>query len=860
MNKSYDFKNIEQNWQNLWKEKNLFSFNQNSTKEKFYILEMLPYPSGNLHVGHLRNYVLGDVTARYKRMKNFEVIHPMGFDAFGLPAENAALKGNIHPKDWTLKNIATMKEQLQKIGLSYDWSGDVVTCDPSYYKHSQKIFIDFVKNGLAYQKESYVNWDPVDQTVLANEQVIDGRGWRSGSLVEKKKLKQWFLKVSDFSDELLSELKNLKGWDSRVLSMQEKWIGKSYGASIKFYSICKKYEVEVYTTKPETIFGASFVGVSPNHPIANKIAQENSDIAKFISDHNKKNISDRNIDEIEKEGIDTGIKIQHPFLEKVELPLYLANFILADYGTGAIFACPAHDQRDFDFAQKYNLPIKQVISSQQEDENLPFLELGKTIINSEIINGLSPEKAKEKIIVELEKRGIGSKKTNYKLRDWGISRQRYWGCPIPIIYLEDGSIQTVPEENLPVTLPEDVSFKKKNGNPLDHHPKWKFTNYKGQKAIRETDTFDTFFESSWYFFRYLDAKNKDKAFAAEFANKLMPVDQYIGGIEHAVLHLLYARFFTKALKKCGYLDCDEPFKNLLTQGMVCHKTYQDENGDWLMPDEVKKTENGLTYKETGKRVLEGRSEKMSKSKKNIIEPIKLIEKYGADVSRFFILSDTPPEKNFEWNDNAIEGSWRYINKIWKLCNEFCDIGKNIEFNNLQKKIHQELQIKPLNKEQLELLNFLNKLIFMIEEDLKKMMFNCVIAKIRELSNFVEKFKINDEKDRELVFFTLSNIILFLHPITPHFTEEVWLNFGNKQILSNGYDFPKYNKNLQIPEKVKFVIQINGKFKFILPLDQGLTKAEVEKKILSNKKVTDLVKEKKIIKKIIIPNKLINLVL
>jgi leucyl-tRNA synthetase len=859
MKNNYNFKDIEQNWQKIWEEKNLFSFDQNSKKEKFYILEMLPYPSGNLHVGHLRNYVLGDVLARYKRMKNFEVIHPMGFDAFGLPAENAALKGNIHPKDWTLKNISIMKEQLQKIGLSYDWSGEVVTCDKSYYKHSQQIFIDFIKNGLAYQKESYVNWDPVDQTVLANEQVIDGRGWRSGALVEKKKLKQWFLKVSDFSDELLAQLKNLKGWDPRVLAMQEKWIGKSYGASIYLKSSCEKYDVEVYTTKPETIFGASFIGISPNHPLANKLAKTNAKIADFIANQNKKNISDRNVDEVEKEGFDSGIKIKHPFLEGVELPLFLANFILADYGTGAIFACPAHDKRDFDFAKKYNLLIKQVISSGNENDQIPFLDSGKTMINSTFLDGLNPKEAKEKIVTELEKRKIGSKKTNYKLRDWGISRQRYWGCPIPMLYLEDGSVVPVEDEDLPVNLPDDVSFKNKNGNPLDHHPTWKFTTHKGQKAIRETDTFDTFFESSWYFLRYLDPKNQNKAFDAEFVNKFMPVDQYIGGIEHAVLHLLYARFFVKALKKCGYLDFNEPFKNLLTQGMVCHKTYQDKDGEWLMPNEVERSKEKLVHNITKESVIEGRSEKMSKSKKNIVEPIKLIEKYGADVARFFILSDTPPEKNFDWNDNAIDGSWKYINKIWRLCHEFSQFSQNSNFATLQEKFHQDKEIKSLNKNQLELLNFINKSTFSIEEDLTKMMFNCAIAKIREVSNFVEKFEIKDSKDKELVFFTLSNIILFLHPITPHFTEEIWKIFGNKQTLSAGYEFPKYNKNLKIIEEIKFVIQINGKFKFTLPLAHNLSKEEIEDVILTNQKVCSLIKDKEIIKKIIVPNKLINLV-
>ncbi len=659
---NYNHKLAEKKWQKYWQESQIFKFDENSSKEKYYVLEMFPYPSGKLHMGHLRNYAIGDVIARFKKMLGFNVLHPLGFDAFGLPAENAALKNKIHPKNWTYSNIENMRQELKSIGLAIDWDREVVTCSPDYYKHEQKIFIDFYKNNLAYQKESFVNFDPIDQTVLANEQVIDGRGWRSGALVEKKKLKQWFLRVSDFSEELLSELKNLDGWDDRVLAMQEKWIGKSEGLLIDFEINNSKEKLQIYTTRHDTLFGASFIAISANHQIATNLAKEDPEIREFIAKCNKSAIDEHAVEKQEKIGLKTKIQVKHPLDDKWLLDVYIANFVLSEYGSGALFGCPAHDQRDFEFAKKYNLTIKQVVSADGLELNLAEAYLGDGImINSDFLNGLDIKSAKEKIAEILIAKNAAIKQTNYRLRDWGISRQRYWGCPIPFVYLEDGSVVPVEEKDLPITLPDDVTFDGK-GNPLANHKSWKYTNYNGQKAIRETDSFDTFFESSWYFLRYI-SQPQDSAFNKELVNKFMPVDQYIGGVEHAVLHLLYARFFTKALKKCGYLDIDEPFKNLLTQGMVCHKTFKSKDGEFLEPSEVIEiSDSKYIHYQTKEEVSVGRSEKMSKSKKNVIEPAPIIEAYGADAARLFILSDSPAPRDFDWSDAGVEGAWKYINR------------------------------------------------------------------------------------------------------------------------------------------------------------------------------------------------------
>jgi len=850
---NYNHKTAEKKWQKNWEEKAIFKFDENSAKEKYYVLEMFPYPSGNIHMGHLRNYAIGDAIARFKKLQGFNVLHPMGFDAFGLPAENAALEHKVHPEKWTLENIKTMSADLKSIGLSLDWSRQVVTCLPDYYKHEQKIFIDFLKAGLAYQKESFVNWDPIDQTVLANEQVIDGRGWRSGALVEKKKLNQWFLKVSDFSEELLAELKNLKGWDERVLTMQERWIGKSEGQIIDFKLADSDAKIPVYTTRGDTLFGASFIGISPHHPIAQELAQKNSEIKTFIETCNRNAVDEQTIEKQEKTGIKTGLQVIHPLDRNWKLDVYIANFVLMEYGTGAIFACPAHDVRDFEFAKKYNLPIKQVVgpvavhkiensipnilveplddNERLKELNLPYLEDG-IIINSDFLNGLTCTQAKEKVFEILAAKNEATKKINYRLRDWGVSRQRYWGCPIPVLYLEDGTIVPVPEEELPIELPKDVEFNGL-GNPLAQHPTWKYTTYKGKKAIRETDTFDTFFESSWYYLRYI-SQPQDKAFDKDAANKFMPVDQYIGGVEHAVLHLLYARFFTKALKKCGYLDISEPFANLLTQGMVCHQTFKDKaTGKWIFPNDA--------AARPADEVIFGRSEKMSKSKKNVVDPSHIVESYGADTARLFMLSDTPASRDLDWSEGGIDGAWKYINRLWKLV-----------MSNIDNKGEGEVSSShPITK-------LTHKTIAIVKEEFEKMAFNRSIAKIREFSNALEKFEPKSAAERKVMNFALNNLVILISPIMPHLAEELWEKLGNKTLVS-AEKFPDFDPALILEDEVGVAIQVAGKLRAVIQMPKGTAKEEMEKLAFENENVKKFIEGKEIKKIISVPDKLVNIV-
>ncbi len=841
---NYNHKTAEKKWQQAWEEKNIFKFDENSSKEKYYVLEMFPYPSGKIHMGHLRNYAIGDCVARFKKLQGFNVLHPMGFDAFGLPAENAALEHKVHPQKWTLENVKTMSADLKSIGLSLDWSREVVTCLPDYYKHEQKIFLDFLKAGLAYQKESFVNWDPIDKTVLANEQVIDGRGWRSGALIEKKKLKQWFLKVSDFSEELLSELKNLKGWDERVLSMQEKWIGKSEGQIIEFKidpdsghrakrSVVEMQpdseSIKVYTTRPDTLFGASFIGISPHHPIVLELAQSNPEAKTFIEECSRNAVDEQTIEKQEKKGFKTGLQVVHPLDSNWKLDIYIANFVLMEYGTGAIFACPAHDERDFEFAKKYDLPIRQVVES--NGAALPYLEEG-AIINSEFLNGLSSADAKEKVFEILAAKGEATKKINFRLRDWGVSRQRYWGCPIPILYLEDGTVVPVPEEDLPVTLPEDVEFNGL-GNPLAQHPTWKYTTYKGQKAIRETDTFDTFFESSWYFLRYI-SQPTDKAFEKAAANKFMQVDQYIGGVEHAVLHLLYARFFTKALKKCGYIDVSEPFANLLTQGMVCHATYKDkESGKWLYPSEASE--------KPANQVVIGRSEKMSKSKKNTVDPSHIVESYGADTARLFMLSDTPASRDLDWSESGIDGCWKYVNRLWKL------VASN-----------SELKGEGVVSKQHPITKLTHKTISLVTSEFEKIGFNRAIAKIREFSNALEKFEVKSQEDAKVMNFALNNLVILFSPIMPHLAEELWQRLGNQTLVS-AEKFPEFDVSLITEDEVGVAVQVAGKLRAVIQMPVGTAKEEMQKLAFANENVAKFIEGKEIKKIIIVPDKLVNIV-
>lgn len=851
---NYSHKLAEKKWQKIWAEKNVFKFDEKSAKEKFYVLEMFPYPSGKIHMGHLRNYAIGDAIARFKKLQGFNVLHPMGFDAFGLPAENAALEHKIHPQNWTLKNIETMRGELNSIGLSLDWSREVVTCLPEYFKHEQKIFLDFLKAGLAYQKESFVNWDPIDQTVLANEQVIDGRGWRSGALVEKKKLKQWFLKVSEFSEELLSELKNLNGWDERVLSMQEKWIGKSEGLIIDFKlwtpqqvqgdivgsGVAQKSchpalvagSIPVYTTRPDTLFGASFLAISPHHPIALELAQKNPEIKNFIEECSCSAVDEQTIEKQEKRGFKTGLQAINPLDENQKLDIYIANFVLMEYGTGAVFGCPAHDERDFEFAKKYSLPIRQVITNYElriTSEELPYLEDG-ILINSSFLNGLTSQQAKEKVAEILIEKKVAEKKTNYRLRDWGVSRQRYWGCPIPILYLEDGTVVPVPEDQLPITLPQDVEFTGA-GNPLALHPTWKYTTYNGQKAIRETDTFDTFFESSWYFLRYISPQS-EKAFDRDAANKFMPVDQYVGGVEHAVLHLLYARFFTKALKKCGYLDVSEPFKNLLTQGMVCHQTYKEKTtGKWIFPEDA--------IEKSADEIVIGRSEKMSKSKKNTVDPARIVEAYGADTARLFMLSDTPPSRDLDWSESGIDGCWKYVNRLWRLV------------------VNRQSSVKvpgTVSAAALEILKITHKTIAAVKDEYEKNSFNRAIAKIREFSNALERFEENSAE----MGFALKNLVILISPILPHLAEELWERLGGQGLVSEA-KFPKFDPKLIVDDVVSIALQVCGKLRAVVEMPKGLAKEEIEKRAFENENVKKFVEGKEVKKVIVVVDKLVNIV-
>jgi leucyl-tRNA synthetase len=782
MNSNYPFRKIEEKWQSYWKKNQIFKVDNNSHKKKAYILEMLPYPSGKIHMGHVRNYTIGDATARFFRAKGFNVLYPMGWDAFGLPAENAALERGSHPKTWTLSNIAEMKRQLMSLGFSYDWDREISTCDKSYYGLEQKIFLDFYNKGLIYRKESFVNWDPVENTVLANEQVVNGRGWRSGAIVERKKLTQWSVRITAYAEELLSDLKKLSGWPEKVVKMQENWIGKSEGATINFAVEDSEKTVEIYTTRPETIFGALFIAISPNHPILENVYIDG--LEDFIKECEKVGVTEEAISTIEKKGFDTKLFALHPFDKNLKLPIYVANFVVMDYGTGALFGCPAHDQRDFEFANLYNLPIKQVISS--DNHQIPHTEKFGLMINSDFLNGLDVEQAKNKIIEEIENKKIGTRKINFRLRDWLVSRQRYWGCPIPIIHCDDCGVVKVPDENLPVELPDDVSFEKA-GNPLENHPSWKHTKCPNcnKDALRETDTLDTFFESSWYFFRYCSPHSL-QPLDKDICNHWMSVDLYIGGIEHAILHLLYARFFTKALRDCGYLNVDEPFKNLLTQGMVCHTTFKDAKGQWLYPSEVKKIGTEYFKISDNLPVVAGRNEKMSKSKKNLVDPESIVNSYGADAARFFILSDTPPDRDFEWSDEGLDGAWRYLNRLWRLFQKPLEKTQGNSKDNFLMETSHQLLAKITNAYEN---NGLNK----------------VIAFCRELTNHIEDCF--DNCSQKTLRECLKILIQALAPITPHICSEIanMMNFD----IENWQDF---NSKLIQKNEACVVVQINGKFR------------------------------------------------
>ena len=828
----YNFQLIENKWQSKFINQKLYK----SNSPKFYCLEMFPYPSGKIHMGHVRNYTIGDVIARFKYMNGFNVLHPMGWDAFGLPAENAAKENELHPKDWTNKNIAEMKRQLKMLGLSIDWDLEISTCDEKYYKHQQELFIDFYNQGLISRKDSYVNWDPQEQTVLANEQVIDGKGWRSGVPVERKKLSQWVFNITKFSEQLLDDLDKLDEWPEKVKVMQKNWIGKSVGCEISFKIESLSESIKVFTTRPDTIFGASFIAVSIDHPFCRKFEQD-KDYKIFREKCLKVGTTEEAIANAEKEGFLTNFYAEHPFLKK-KIPIYVANFVMMDYGTGAVFGCPAHDQRDHDFAKKYKLEIIEVVSnSVDHDINIKAYTGPGKIINSNFLNNLNTEEAKSKVIDALLEKKIGKKKITFRLKDWGISRQRYWGCPIPMIYLEDGTVVPVEKDELPIKLPNDIDLKTP-GNPLANHPTWKNTIHKktNQKALRETDTMDTFVDSSWYFLRFCSTQNTKKPFDNDHVNYWMPVDQYVGGIEHAILHLLYSRFFMKAVKKTEPLiKTEEPFKGLFTQGMVCHETYKDQNGKWVNPEEIKKDENNNFIKiKDGSKITVGPSESMSKSKKNVIDPEKMINTYGADAVRWFILSDSPPERDVQWSDQGVNAAYKFLQKIYNLNHEI-----------IKRKDKKGLDDENLN---LETNNYITKITNFIEN----FNLNVAIANAYTIYNIFNKALIANISNTCL----RNNFIQFLKtliPFIPHIACECLESQNQINELSS---WPFVDKKIKIKEKVKIAIQINGKTKQIIEISKDLEEKEIFNEF-KNEKVYQQLTNKKIIKTIFVKNKIIN---
>ncbi len=839
----YNFKESEKKWQDYWLKNSSRIFSENSNNEKFYVLEMFPYPSGNIHMGHVRNYTLGDIVARYYALNNYNVIHPMGWDAFGLPAENAAKEYNVNPADWTYKNIAKMKAVLQNLGFLIDWSKEFATCDEDYYKFEQEMFLKFYEKGLAFKKETWVNWDPVENTVLANEQVVDGKGWRSGADIEQKLMSQWFLKTSKYSEELIKGLDTLEDWPDKVKTMQRNWIGKSEGAYIDFKIKDSEDILQIFTTRPETIFGATYCCISPKHEIAIKLSESNPKIKEAINKFNSLGTSKSVIDKAEKEGIDTGLKVVHPFNGSIELPIYIANFVLIDYGNGALFSCPAHDERDFEFAKKYNIKMINVVEHEKSDfPNNPYVEKQGTMVNSSFLNGLAVKDAFNKAIEALEEKGIGGKETNYRLKDWLVSRQRYWGCPIPVVYCK--TCGTVPEkvENLPITLPKDVDMKSQ-GNPIDNHKSWKHCKCPNcnEDAVRETDTFDTFMESSWYFLRFASL-TKDKPFDKEEIDKKLPVDIYIGGIEHAILHLLYARFFTMALADTGFLNAGikEPFKKLLTLGMVCHAIYKDEDGKYVFPQDTFVNESGtLVHKETGKKVTIGAVEKMSKSKKNIADPIHFYQEYGADACRLFVVSDSPPTRDVQWSEEGLEGCWRFLNKLWSLA----------------VKISENENKDPEDK---KLLKSMHKTIANVTSDIKDIHYNKAIANIREFFNELEKAVNTGCKSCTLVE-GIETIVMLLNPFVPHITEEIWQTVLKKEKTITESPWPLFDANLAKEDNASIAVQVNGKTRDILTVSKNATKEDLLKLIDEGSNAKRFIDGKEVKKVIFVPGRIINVI-
>ena len=859
----------EPRWQKQWDEQQSFVCKNDDPRERYYVLEMFPYPSGRIHMGHVRNYTMGDVLARYKRARGMNVLHPMGWDAFGLPAENAAIQNKVPAKDWTYANIAAMRKQLKSIGLALDWSREFATCDVEYYEQQQKLFLDFLEAGLVTRKKSKVNWDPVDMTVLANEQVIDGRGWRSGAVVEQRELTQWFLKVSDYSEDLLSALDTLDRWPDKVRTMQRNWIGKSEGLRLLFEVApndkSKASSIEVFTTRPDTIFGASFIALSADHPLAAEIAAGNAAVADFIAETRRHGTAAETLEKAEKLGVPTGITVKHPVKDGETLPVYVANFVLMDYGTGAIFGCPAHDQRDFEFASRYGLPILPVVLPPDADPATFALD-GEAysgpgrIYNSGFLDGLSIEDAKKQIAGHFGSRAVdnrqqGTVEVNYRLRDWGISRQRYWGCPIPVIHCETCGTIPVPKKDLPVKLPDDVTFDKP-GNALDHHPTWKHTTCHqcGGPATRETDTMDTFVDSSWYFARFTDPKSAEPTVPG-VANNWLPVDQYIGGVEHAILHLLYSRFFTRAMHKTGHLGMDEPFKGLFTQGMVVHETYRAD-GEWISPAEVEisASDAGRTakHRDTGAPIEIGSIEKMSKSKKNVVDPDEIVATYGADTARWFMLSDSPPERDVQWTEAGIEGASRFLQRVWKIVQE-CKFLDEDGATTGDSTAGVE-----------DLLKIAHRAVQAVGEDIEGLRFNRAVAQIYELSNALAKFQQSLEggaSPAQLAALTdgVTRLVQLVAPMMPHLAETCWTELGMTGMVTDA-PWPTVESRYLVDSSVVLGVQVNGKLRGQITVPVDGDRGLVEREALSLEAVARMLDGAAPKKVIIVPNRIVNVVM
>lgn len=868
----YNARDAEPRWQRQWDEQAIFVSKNDDSRPKYYVLEMFPYPSGRIHIGHVRNYTLGDVLARFMRAKGFNVLHPMGWDAFGLPAENAAIERKVAPKAWTYDNIAAMKKQLRSIGLSLDWSREFATCDPSYYKHQQKMFLDMLAAGLAEREKRKLNWDPVDMTVLANEQVIDGRGWRSGAVVEQREMSQWVFKITKYAQELLSALDGLERWPDKVRLMQRNWIGRSEGLLIRFAldqetTPAGESELKIFTTRPDTLFGAKFMAISADHPLAQAAAAKNPALARFIADIKKIGTAQEIIDTAEKQGFDTGIRAVHPFDPSWKLPVYVANFVLMEYGTGAIFGCPAHDQRDLDFVNKYNIGNTPVVCPEGQDPKTFVItdtayDGDGRMINSRFLDGMTIDQAKDEVAKRLESelRGnapVGERQVNFRLRDWGISRQRYWGCPIPVIHCPKCDVVPVPDADLPVTLPDDATFDKP-GNALDHHPTWKHVTCPkcGGKAQRETDTMDTFVDSSWYFARFTDPWNENAPTTPGVANRMLPVDQYIGGVEHAILHLLYSRFFTRAMKATGHIALDEPFAGMFTQGMVVHETYQKADGTWVQPAEVKIEVGGngrrATLLATGEDVQIGAIEKMSKSKKNTVDPDDIIATYGADVARWFMLSDSPPDRDVIWSDERVQGASRFVQRLWRLVNDAEDLGKaapaarpasfGTDATALRKAAHGALDKVTIGVERLH--------------------FNVCLAHIREFTNtFSEVLQRPGQPAPDMAWAIreASQILVQLFsPMMPHLAEECWQVLGQSGLVSEAH-WPQIERDLLVEDSVTLVVQVNGKKRGDVTVATAAQNPEIEAAVLALDAVKLALDGKPVRKVIIVPKRIVNVV-